>query len=162
MINAARNKNNNLPTTLNIKEQDISNPTQIANHICDYFTNIGPNLAKSIPASLESHYSFLFGNFPNLIFLESVTEQEIIETCTSFRSGAAAGYDNVSMSVVREKISSISAPLAHIINLSLGSRVVPDQMKIARIIPLFKSGGHFWSQIIVFQCYRFFLNSWKE
>ena len=37
---------------------------------------------------------------------------------------------------------SISVPLAHIINLSLGSGVVPDQMKTARIIPLFKSGVH--------------------
>ena len=25
---------------------EISNPTDIANNICDYFTNIGPNLAS--------------------------------------------------------------------------------------------------------------------
>ena len=96
-------QNNNLPTALNIKEREISNPTHCKSFLWLYFTNIGPNLAKSIPASLESHYSFLSGNFPNSIFLESVTEQEIIETCTSFRAGAAAGYDNVSMSVVREQ-----------------------------------------------------------
>lgn len=141
VINTKKSKKN-FPTTFNINDREISNPSQIANHFCDYFTNIGPNLAKSIPASPKSHSSFLSGNFPNSIFLEPVTEQEIIEICTSFRSGTAAGYDNISMSAVRETISLISAPLTHIINLSLSSGVVPDQMKIARVIPLFKSGIH--------------------
>ena len=34
----------------------------------------------------------------------------------------------------------ICAPLTYIINLSLNSGVVPQEMKIARVIPLFKSG----------------------
>ena len=36
----------------------------------------------------------------------------------------------------------ISEPLTHIINLSITSGIVTDQMKIARVIPLFKSGHH--------------------
>ena len=34
----------------------------------------------------------------------------------------------------------ISEPLTHIINLSIRSGIVPDRMKIARVIPIFKSG----------------------
>ena len=41
---------------------------------------------------------------------------------------------------VKESIIYISEPLTYIINLSINSGVVPDQMKLARMVPLFKSG----------------------
>ena len=39
-----------------------------------------------------------------------------------------------------ESIGIISEPLTHIINLSIQSGIIPDRMKIARAIPIFKSG----------------------
>ena len=56
------------------------------------------------------------------------------------RSGSAAGFDNIHIDVVKQNIDIISKPLTRIINLSLSSGIVPKQLKIARIIPLFKSG----------------------
>jgi len=41
---------------------------------------------------------------------------------------------------VKESVNYISEPLIYIINLSINSGVVPDQMKLARMVPLFKSG----------------------
>ena len=46
------------------------------------------------------------------------------------------------MFAVKDSIDLISEPLTHIINLSISTGVVPDKMKIARVIPLFKSGDH--------------------
>ena len=43
------------------------------------------------------------------------------------------------MNVVKEFFYLICAPLTYVINLSLNSGVVPQEMKIARVIPLFKS-----------------------
>ena len=129
-----------MPSTFKSNEEEICNPTHIANRFCEYFTNIGPNLAKSIPASDRSHRSFLNGGFINSFFLQSASEQEVTEICSSFRSGTAPGYDSISMNVVKESFNLICAPLTYIINLSLNSGVVPQEMKIARVIPLFKSG----------------------
>ena len=42
---------------------------------------------------------------------------------------------------MKESINFISEPLTYIINLSISSCVVPDQMKLARVVPLFKSDG---------------------
>ena len=42
------------------------------------------------------------------------------------------------MSIIKEFIQIISGPLAHIMNLSIAHGVVPDQMKIAPMVPLFK------------------------
>ena len=44
------------------------------------------------------------------------------------------------MVVVQRSIDIISRPLSHIINLSTLNGIVPDEVKIARVIPLFKSG----------------------
>ena len=131
-----------LPSFFKSNEEEIFNPTHIANRFCEYFTNIGPDLAKSIPASDKSHRSFLDGSFSNSFFLHLASEQEVAEICSSFRSGTAPGYDCISMNVVRESFNLICAPLTYIINLSLNSGVVPKEMKIARVIPLFKSGDN--------------------
>ena len=91
----------NLPSIFKSNEEDIFNPTHIANRFCEYFTNIGPNLVKSIPASDKSHCSFLNGGFINSLFLQSASEQEVTEVCSSFRSGTAPGYDGISMNTVK-------------------------------------------------------------
>ena len=44
------------------------------------------------------------------------------------------------MSIVKQSINFISSPLAHIVNLSIMHGIVPDQMKIARVVPIFEAG----------------------
>ena len=72
--------------------------------------------------------------------MNTVTEKEVTETCKSLKSRSAAGYDNISVDPVKECAQLISNRLTHIINLSIVSGVVPDELKVARVIPLFKSG----------------------
>ena len=90
-------------------------------------------------SSTSSFRSFLSGSFINSIFLESTTEHEISEICANFRPGTSAGFDQVTIDVVKQTINLIIAPLTHM-NLSLSSGLVAEQMKVARVIPLFKSG----------------------
>ena len=45
------------------------------------------------------------------------------------------------MSIIQNTIQTLSSPLSHIINLSLFSGIVPDQLRVSRVIPLFKSGN---------------------
>ena len=44
------------------------------------------------------------------------------------------------MSIIKQSINIISAPLAHVFNLSINHYIVPDEMKVACIVPSFKSG----------------------
>ena len=52
----------------------------------------------------------------------------------------ATGFDHVPMSLIKETIISISSPLTHIFNQSITSGMVPIELKIARVVPLFKAG----------------------
>ena len=131
-----------MPSVFKSNEQEILNLAQIANRFCEYFTNIGPNLAKSILASVKSHRFFLKGGFVNAFFLQSASELEVTESCSSFQSNTAPEYDSVSMNVLKESFNLICAPLAYIISLSLNSGVVLQEIKIARVIPLFKSSDN--------------------
>ena len=45
-----------------VGDQEISDPKEIANRFCHYFSNIGPNLAKQFQ-SATSHKDFLSGDF---------------------------------------------------------------------------------------------------
>ena len=44
----------------------------------------------------------------NSLYLQPLTEQEIAEICASFRAGTAAGYDKITMNVVKETIGLIA------------------------------------------------------
>ena len=48
--------------------------------------------------------------------------------------------DKISCKLMKETIAHIALPLAHIINQSFLTGVVPGQMKLAKVIPVFKSG----------------------
>ena len=133
-------KTSDLPSVFKIGEVECNDPVEIANKFSEYFTNLGPSLADKIPTSPKSHMSFLTTNFVNSMFVDSATRQEIIEIANSFRTGTAAGYDNLPMGIIKEVISVISEPITHTINLSLSSGVVPRELKIARVIPIFKTG----------------------
>ena len=50
----------------------------------------------------------------------------------------ATGLDGIHSRFVRDGASIIACPLTHVINLSLIQGVVPDDLKSARVVPLFK------------------------
>ena len=122
-----------------VDNREISDPLQIVNRFCEYFSNIGPTLAKGISTS-SSHRSFLQGTFSDSISFFPVTQHEIKTIASSFLPGKASGHDCIPMSIIKNTIDSILEPLTHIINLSLAHGIVPDKMKVARVIPVFKSG----------------------
>jgi hypothetical protein len=80
------------------------------------------------------------GNFINSFFFQTSEQTEIVEILKSLRSETAAGHNKIHMWSIKESIEFIAKPLTHLINLSIESGVALDQMKIARIIPIFKSG----------------------
>ena len=57
------------------------------------------------------------------------------------KSSKAPGHDNFPPRFLKDGTTIIGEPLTHIINLSLRTAVVPGKMKIAKFVPLFKSGS---------------------
>jgi hypothetical protein len=105
ILNEVINKNKTtrkLPHEFKMNNHIISNPKPIADRFCDYFTNVGPNLAKTIPKASITFQSYLDGNFINSLFLEPTTMQEIGDIINLLRYCVASGYDNIPMWIVRD------------------------------------------------------------
>ena len=64
----------NLPSVFKSGNQELSDPAQIAEQFCKYFTNIGPSLANNIPVSQTSYRSFLSRNFVNSLVFEEISD----------------------------------------------------------------------------------------
>ena len=73
------------------------------------------------------------------MFLRQVDQLGIIEIVSSLHSGTGGGYDCITMQTIKDSINMISELLTPIVNLSLKSGFVPQQMKVACVIPVYKS-----------------------
>ena len=75
------------------------------------------------------------------LYLEPVTEQEIYKIVLSLNN-SSPGYDNLSPSILQLSLPLICPLLTYICNLSLSEGIFPDELKLANVIPIFKSGDH--------------------
>ena len=69
-----------------------------------------------------------------------VSPKEIENVAKSLKAKDSHGYDEIPTKVIKQSISYISSPLAHICNLMLSSGTFPTRLKFAEIIPLYKKG----------------------
>ena len=124
------------PPYFNEGGQVIKEDLNIANKFNDYFINIGPNLEKQIP-KLNTNYQ-LPGNYPHSFFFQPTCNKEIQSTIKTLNK-AAPGWDGLTHSIFMLISDYLEFPLQHIINLSFIDGLVPSEIKIAKIMPLFKN-----------------------
>jgi hypothetical protein len=72
--------------------------------------------------------------------LQQVSELELNEIIKSFHLKTLVGWENIPMRAVKVSFEYVCKPLTLIVNLLIESGIVPDQMKIARVVPIYKSG----------------------
>ena len=114
-----------------------------ANGFNNYCVNVGPSLAENIPAT-DTHFSRYLSastNVKNALFLNPVTKVDILQLVANVKPKKSKGHDELDMCLINKLIPYIVVPLKHIFNISLLNGVFPDSMKIARVIPLFKTGN---------------------
>lgn len=76
---------------------------------------------------------------PNSIYLQKIEKSEIEKIIKSLKN-ASAGFDDILAKIVKSTYHLFIDPLTHVLNLSVENGFFPDEMKLAKIIPLHKSG----------------------
>ena len=74
-----------------------------------------------------------------LYFLAPTDRDEVINLCASLKVDSSPGYDDIKTAVVKDVKHLIAYPLVHIFNLSIATGIVPDQLKLAKVVPIYKS-----------------------
>ena len=74
------------------------------------------------------------------VFLEPVTVSEVTTIILSMDVDKALGFDYVSAASLKCCVSVVFPFLTEIFNLCLFHGVYPDDLKIARVVPIYKKG----------------------
>lgn len=89
-----------------------------------------------------TYKDYLSCNYPDSICFTPTTPNEVVLTAKSFKNRTNYGFDEISTTLMKSVITLISYPLSKTMNLSLSIGIVPGNMKIAKVIPLFESDDH--------------------
>ena len=117
-------------------------PDDIVNGFNDYFVNVGQNQASKIPQSANHFKDFLGSPCNSSIIFDPTTREEIFKIVDSFKNKTSCGKDEISNYLLKLIIPVIIDPIVYICNLSLSAGIFPADMKIAKVIPIYKKDDH--------------------
>ena len=85
------------------------------------------------------------GAIENYFHFPTIIQEEIENLLNGLTASKATGEDGLPASFLKDGAEVIACPLCHIINLSLHSTQIPEDMKNARVVPLYKK----WVKLIL-------------
>ena len=99
------------------KGESITGDEYIANGFNNYFVNVGPSLADNIPATDTQFSQYLSAstNVKNSLFLNPVTDVDIIQLVAKVKPKKSKGHDELDMCLIKKLIPYIVVPLKHIL-----------------------------------------------
>jgi len=116
-------------------------PKVVSDIFNKFFINIGKQLAESSGYGLSKEFSNVNHNFSfdNLIN-KKIENSDILKIVDNFKDDTAAGFDRVTIKLLKNSIDLIVNPLAYIYDLSIKQSTFPDYFKVAVVQPLLKGG----------------------
>ena len=120
--------------------KEITDIKSIAKNFNRYFTEIRPTLTKKVDSSSVNFHKYL--QACNITQPEKdLTVNELKDAFFSLKLNKSPGYDEVGFNVVKKCFVNFHKLLLHLFNVSLQNGTFPDELKIARVTPLFKNGS---------------------
>ena len=109
----------------------------IANKFKIHFETCAINLANGVPNSGDCE--ILINQQENWEF-NAINEKELIKVIDSILPKSSCGFDLLSNRMLKKEKLKFSRLLLNLINETIKSKIFPDALKIARVIPIFKKG----------------------
>uniref|UniRef100_A0A7M5WX22 Uncharacterized protein n=1 Tax=Clytia hemisphaerica TaxID=252671 RepID=A0A7M5WX22_9CNID len=141
------NKSNVITKSFNLSDgKTTTDEDTISDGFCKFYSSIAKNLKEK---------SFLLKNFlwsyatPNNRYstlpnfkLSRVSDIQVLKYLKNLKRKCATGLDDLPASYLKDIAYVIAKPLTHTINNSISTGIVPNELKSARITPIFKSGNN--------------------
>ena len=117
----------------------VTGAINIANKFNEYFTNIGPQLARSIDGKNRiPFHSYLTKPCSSSFGFQYTNPTDVSKIINKMKPKSSAGYDNISSKLLIQIGDILACPLSIIINQSLCTGIFPKKLKLAKVIPLYK------------------------
>ena len=138
----------NTKIVLNIDNKICFEPKKIAQYMNNFFLNIASTLVSKLPTapnifSINSNLLRFFYNtsknvIPNSFKLNPISEQFINTELSRLNCNKCPGYDGIQAIFLKDAASEIKGVVTYLINLSITTNIFPDELKYAKVKPLFK------------------------
>lgn len=125
-------------TDFEIGGNKVSDDNLIANTFNEYFINIGSKISQSLPTIQRTFSSFMPANNPNSIFLKPANSDEVKSIIQSLKK-KSPGWDGINPVVIKDTFPYYIDALTALINKSITEGYFPDELKTAKVIPLYKN-----------------------
>ena len=119
----------------------INDPTLMSNTYNNFFANVGPEVDKSIPKTPISPLSFLRNRVLTNFSFQTTNITKVMTTLLLLDDNKSSGPSDIPIKILKIAAPIIIPQLVKIFNLSFKKGVFPDLMKLAKVIPIFKSGS---------------------
>lgn len=128
---------NSTPKCLFINNGYITDPKAIANQFNNYFISTNQCYLNVNSMSYDLSRRFRAGNTFSFMLL---TDEEVIKTISSLKENTSPGYDNITLKIIKLLVPDHISTFTNIINNIISSQQYPDELKIAKVIPIYKKG----------------------
>ena len=130
------------PTILVKNGQAITAPQKIANTLNLQILEKASKTIQKIPKSqvdpLEN-YSKIMGDKTCTFSIKSISLTDLRKSITTMKASNSAGMDTITSRTIKKLITVLDIPILNMVNSSITTRSYPSNLKLAKIIPLFKT-----------------------
>lgn len=115
----------------------------ICNELNQYFSTIGEKLVNDLKTGnteRDSFQSYCNSYVKHSMFCGPTDKLELLTLINKLKDRKSPGVDNIGPKLIKKSAAVIAEPLVYLYNLSFSSGSVPDKLKIAKVIPVFKKG----------------------
>ena len=125
---------------INWNSEEITNPEIVAELFNSYFCKISEELLKKNRKNMPNYEKQYLKIKKSTKTMFQLTENELEKVAKGLTNISSAGTDEISDCVVKQCIIQLKKPLTNIYNVSLETGIFPDQLKIAKLVPVHKKG----------------------
>lgn len=116
-------------------------PAGIANTFNTYFTSVGNSLDSKIRSTSKNFREYMPSCATGSFFMNPTDTSEIVEIINSLITSKATGPHSIPTHILKIGSSLLASPISYIINQSFNQGIVPDVFKLAKVVPVYKSGS---------------------
>ena len=119
--------------------QTYTDKAEIAEGFNNLFSKIGLHTSNNVPPYKTHFSSYMSPPVQQSFVLGPVTPSDVSTSAKILKPKPSSGFDNISTKLMKDTIDYIIEPITHMLNQSLSSGIVPKQMKIVKVVPIYKS-----------------------
>ena len=126
---------------IKINESIINDPQKISESFNSFFSEIGANLAKKFSNNKNEDYkNYLSNPADQSILLYRINSNEIKDAISNLKNSNSSSHDDITSKFVKISLPILIPALEKVFNLSVSTGIYPSNLKIAKVIPIYKKG----------------------